>query len=467
MYKLQYLKLRFCIAFVLMTILLGLSGCHPEPEQKPKPTVDHIHIHSNWIGDQLVDFPTVMSIDISRKGNKFVGFSQAGFWDDRKLPKQSITASELSVKELLDALQAKPELKISLNELKMHPYQLQAEINSQFNDFLKNAPVSARRDLLSYKASLYRNGPLTDMLSIGYKSGIGYTHDYPNVRVRINLSDGKELTAESNSERVMMLPWKVNGGAQNFSVRISKAVAALLPEGSINRARLLNPVEQEHYLAAVLYNGMQPTMSRIVFDRMVPRGYKDLSKRFNVSDIDYSKRRCTNSTPCFSATLRLPVQPKNLRLMTQLTINDDSLSVIDLDRYESMLKRVIDSPLMHEIQAHPDHNYLIYGSFGKVWSNPDLVAQFVSDMTANGKMAVIPTDMEILNDAVLVSKPSDVYWVLFSNRQAVQWMRRVKYNQKISGKPCFEPPNEGEKYGSDNWGYQCVGEYYNAESMKN
>lgn len=463
MYKIQNLKIRLCIFLLIITVLVCFSGCKPVSEQKPQATVERIQIQSDWIGDSAVDFPTKISIDMRRKGSKFIGFTQEEQLNGLKLPIKSITSSKMPVAELLDALQAKPQRNLQLNEVSIHPYQLQSQINSKINDYLRDATPIVRRDLYAYRASLFRNSALTDMLSIGYKNRIGFPHDYPNIRVRIYLSDGKKITAESNSWMVMMLPWNVNG-TPSFSTRISKAVAVLLPNGSINRDRLLNPVENMNYLSSALYSGMNPTLNRIVFDRMVPNGYRELSERFIVSSLDFERYGCKQSSRCFRVTLRLPTQPENLRFLTHLTIVDRLIPKADIEKYYKILQQVNESSYIQKIRSHPDRDYLIYGSFGQVWSNPELVTQFVNDMTANGKIAVIPTDLEILKNAVLVRESYDDYWVIFSNHRTVQWMRGVTYNQKISGKPCFEPPNEGEKYGASNMGFQCVGEIYNVET---
>jgi hypothetical protein len=274
----------------------------------------------------------------------------------------------------------------------------------------------------------------------------------------MKLSNGATLTAESSSWKAMMLPWQVNGNNLSYSTEISKAAAFLLPLGSINRERLLNKVETEHNARASVSSALQPILSKITFDSVIPSGYKVLSKRFNVSDINYSNHRCGNLPTCFFVTLRLQDQPKNLKLITGLAILDGSLLEIDLDRYQNMLTRVNESSIITEIKSNPEQIYLMYGSTRIVWSNPDVIQQFLTEMKANGKISVIPSEPEVLKNGVLITEMYGRTWVIFPNGRTVLWKQYISPGQKVNGSPCYEPPSEGEIYSSNYFPMQCIGE---------
>lgn len=62
------------------------------------------------------------------------------------------------------------------------------------------------------------------------------------VKVHIRFADGEVWTAESSSNHLFMLPWKVHRGdmvAETFDLNIAKAVGLLLPDKAVNRWRLL------------------------------------------------------------------------------------------------------------------------------------------------------------------------------------------------------------------------------------
>lgn len=460
----QLLSKQFIFRLLSLGFLLFLISCRQEslPKQKAQPHVVQVSIQSDWHGNARVDYPTSINIELIRQGMRFVGFSQEGYGDGRELPKKTIRIPLAAVNALRNSLEAEPATKLSLDEITINPGFIQTEINSEVGNFLKTSPPIAHQKINAYRYSLYGKGPLESLLTTGFNEK-WYSHDYPTINIDMKLSDGTTLSAESSSWKAMMLPWKVNGDGLNYSTSISKAVASLLPMGSINRKRLLNNVENEHNASASVSLALQPMLSKITFDSVVPNGYRILSKRFKVSEIDYSNRHCKDLTTCFYVTLRLHDQPENLTLMTELTVKDGSLSAADLDRYQNMLKRVIESPIISEIKSNPKQHYLMHGSFGKVWSNPEVIKQFLTEMKANGKASVIPSEPEVLENGVLVSEWYGRTWVVFPDGITVLWMQYVSPGQKVTGSLCYEPPREGEIYSSDYFPMQCIGEIVNKE----
>ena len=66
------------------------------------------------------------------------------------------------------------------------------------------------------------------------------THYFQSVRITVTFEDNTNLTANSSSEHPYMLPWNVGEGTGTvaYNAAISRAVVALLPEKSANRALL-------------------------------------------------------------------------------------------------------------------------------------------------------------------------------------------------------------------------------------
>jgi hypothetical protein len=66
--------------------------------------------------------------------------------------------------------------------------------------------------------------------------------DYPGVRVTVTFRNGQRLAAVSDSYYPFMLPWAIelNGEEQTktYNADISRAIAVLMPAGSLNRDRL-------------------------------------------------------------------------------------------------------------------------------------------------------------------------------------------------------------------------------------
>jgi hypothetical protein len=71
--------------------------------------------------------------------------------------------------------------------------------------------------------------------------GASWTDDPVWVHVSIEFASGDHWTAETTSQPAFMLPWTCKGRGttiRSFNADVSRAVAALLPKGAINRSRL-------------------------------------------------------------------------------------------------------------------------------------------------------------------------------------------------------------------------------------
>ena len=70
--------------------------------------------------------------------------------------------------------------------------------------------------------------------------GVEVTDDYPSVKVVVTYNDGTAIAASSQSNRVFMLPWRLGNAStvKTFNANISRAVAALMENGTTNRERL-------------------------------------------------------------------------------------------------------------------------------------------------------------------------------------------------------------------------------------
>jgi hypothetical protein len=64
-----------------------------------------------------------------------------------------------------------------------------------------------------------------------------WTDDYPSCDVELVEASGKRTAAHSDAQLEYMIPWKV-GAASTWSLRIGRALAALLPPAFLQRERL-------------------------------------------------------------------------------------------------------------------------------------------------------------------------------------------------------------------------------------
>lgn len=79
------------------------------------------------------------------------------------------------------------------------------------------------------------------------------TDDYPRLAVTVTFDGGATLGAESTSQHIFMLPWKLSqDGALSYNALISRALYALMPMRTVNRQRLSGGQLESMLFAAVM-----------------------------------------------------------------------------------------------------------------------------------------------------------------------------------------------------------------------
>lgn len=144
--------------------------------------------------------------------------------------------------QLVSALQEPPRLAVVLNDLGIDQEWLRrnvAEAERQNDELQSHEKASARQRALFKETfeSPVKMGPI----ALGMFSEPRHTDDYPSVEVTVRFDDDSILSARSNSQHEFMLPWRRDRGGRpvdEFNGDVSRAIVALLPEGSTNRERL-------------------------------------------------------------------------------------------------------------------------------------------------------------------------------------------------------------------------------------
>jgi hypothetical protein len=208
--------------FVLSVLLLpGLTGAtSPETEGH---TVTRIDIDASWGG---LGMPGNAQLTIRESGGRYLLGGRV--------------ISSVAVDHLLRALQQPSILQPDLENLGLTLDWLDS--NATDGPPTNQGPFTSVAPNLR---ALYRRS-FTDLSVITrvVPSLFKYvkTDDYPSARVVVTLQNGSRIRAASDSYYVFMLPWKVNvdgPGTTSFNADISRSVAALMPEGTTNRERLM------------------------------------------------------------------------------------------------------------------------------------------------------------------------------------------------------------------------------------
>ena len=158
--------------------------------------------------------------------------------------------STVQVQSLVDALSAASMPRPELKNFGITKEWLAAKVESQKPRNISQSEMTASQKELFQKSFTDLNlveNLLSDLL-------IPEIYDYSAFcKVEIVFDDGSKLSAESNSYGDFMLPWIMNGRREtyNYNADISRAIAALLPAQSPNKATL-QADELDNDLAAVV-----------------------------------------------------------------------------------------------------------------------------------------------------------------------------------------------------------------------
>jgi hypothetical protein len=196
--------------------------------------------------------------------------------------------------------------------------------------------------------------------------GGGGTDDYPELEVAIRWSDGRTTIVRSESSALFMIPFRIEtGGEGSFTCdsRVSRAIAALLPEEFANRERLAGEALPERLGRAILHErerewGLLELEEHFGADLAGLRGRFEIEtsrvariSSFDVGNPDYSTYLSWN------ATLRDGRLPPNVAIGVSIPIEEKRLASLEpfLQRIDALEDRVLAVPwLAEDIAAHPD-----------------------------------------------------------------------------------------------------------------
>ncbi|OLD19194.1 MAG: hypothetical protein AUI91_09040 [Acidobacteria bacterium 13_1_40CM_3_56_11] len=109
--------------------------------------------------------------------------------------------------------------------------------------------------------------------------------DYPGMRISVAFANGQRWVAASDSYYPFMLPWAValNGQKQTktYNADISRAIAALMPAGGLNRGRL-DDMEMKKELADAVMTYVKDQWDLLNVENRAPDSFAILRRNFEV-----------------------------------------------------------------------------------------------------------------------------------------------------------------------------------------
>lgn len=193
-----------------------------------------------------------------------------------------------------------------------------------------------------------------------------WTDDYPCVRIVIRFSNGRTVVAETTNQPAFMLPWEreIEGRkTRTYDADISRAVAKLLPDGTVNRERLQGRglVDQIRFeIPGSIRQKWQEIGAKDKAGEALARlQQKYIIRRSEVSDhigLHFGPDHWTPGVETLQADVRLASFPANLVVAAAFPLENGKAIGIDtfLKEGERYQRVVLDNPwIMASLKKHP------------------------------------------------------------------------------------------------------------------
>ncbi|WP_213950110.1 hypothetical protein [Luteibacter sp. dw_328] len=435
--------LRLAAAF---TIASTLSACL-RPPRPSTPELTRIVIDDDWDGYSSIT-PVRSHWVVEPAGTGFILYGthsqqhiplpadqgRAADRDVTNVPPQVVPTS--TVDALLRAMRAPPQPSIDLAVFGPTVNHAAASIDETVQSLTAlGPPAPLQQRIVNWGNDLRQPQRLADAI----KSGMAtyHTDDYPLTRVEASFADGSRLVSSSDSQNVLMLPWRDTTGRKSFSADLPRALAALLPPVSTNHMRLSGPPSQEDFDDA-LRKGIAKDYHRFKMQILMPAAYASIQTRLVIDDVDLDNMAGADGTTLSSLfiAVKIPGGPPNLSLMTPLQVKGGALATPeDLGVMTDELDTVVGATALRQaMQTAPSDAFRILRDSGMPSFEASEKKRFIARMGETHKLPELVSHPELLDGAVMVTEDDgpfikgprsrgSIYWVALRDQRTVALTR--------------------------------------------
>lgn len=404
----------------LANLICGIS--HAEATRAPHHDareVRKIEIDPLWSGDGE-----------RHKGSIVIRWDGLKFRRDGPYGSASEATSEIKpavIQSLLSALR-EPTLSVpTLGNLKINHEWLESHVDEQLQNTGSMGETNGVRQREFFRQS-FTDPTLIDKLLPGVVAE-RWTDDGAWVHVSVDFADGTTWTGETDALSPFMLPWKaaINGHTnKTYNADVSRAVAALLPEGTLNRNRLLG-VGIERLIGSAVEIRIKARWQEMGAEEQAGTALAELKKRYLVRRSEVSSHQGLGfgdilTGNSLQADVRLASFPENLVVATSFPIRNGTVSDLHSffsngGRYQQL---VLGNPwIMKSLRGHPDVGAWLYFMSGTSLSEK-AERIFDADMREIGRPELI-TQVDGHREDVALLNYNGNQIILFPDHHAIIW----------------------------------------------
>jgi len=300
--------------------------------------------------------------------------------------------------------------------------------------------------------------------------------DYPQLTVTVVLNDGSRWVCSSNSYYPFMLPWKVNRGSEEkttYNADISRALAFLMPMGSVNRNRL-NDQELKEWLSDAVMTHIKEQWNLLGVENSAPESFAELRRNFEVQharinfyrsvDYGYVGDEKGPHEENLLVTLRQASLPPNVAEDVALLFRGGKIENLNelAEWISPYVTLALSVPWLNEYRAkHPGQKMYIRFVHDRSFSDKAM-QNFTADMKHLGKEFLADEVARVQDKVALVFIDYGSYWIVLPDKRMILWRHYLpasflKWTQAdFTFKRCVD-------YNANNGG--CVGMIVSADGV--
>jgi len=300
--------------------------------------------------------------------------------------------------------------------------------------------------------------------------------DYPQLTVTVALKGGGRWVCSSESYYPFMLPWKVNRGDEEettYNADISRALAALMPEGSVNRNRLTDE-ELKGWLSDAVTTHIKEQWDLLGVENRAPESFAELFRNFEVQharinryrsvDYGYVGKEKGPHEENLLATLQQPSLPPNVAEDVALLFRDGRIEGVSelAERIGPYVNLALSVPWLNEYRTnHAEQKLYIRFVHDRSFSDKAM-QNFTADMKQLGKESLADEVARVQDKVALVFLDYGSDWIVLPDKRMIWWRHYLpasflKWTQaEFTFKRCVE-------YNANNGG--CVGMVVSADGV--
>lgn len=259
--------------------------------------------------------------------------------------------------------------------------------------------------------------------------------DYPTVHTTLTFTDGRRWVATSRSYYPFMLPWTVSLAGQDrttFNADVSRAIAAIMPIGSLNRDRLNGDELKTQLIDAVMAH-IRTQSDLLGVESQAPDSFAALARSFQIEsarinpyrgvDFGYQSNEPGPHEENLQATLRRPSLPQNIRDDVVLLFHDGKIDGVEnlAERIEPSEALALSVPWLNAYLAdHPRQPMYIRFVHDRSFS-AKAMRNFAADMRELGKESLSDEVAAVQDKATLVFLDYGSDWIILPDKRMILW----------------------------------------------